>query len=290
MQNLFSKTNHENPLIHNTKNMLQIHGHIYDKLHHFHKTNKIPHLIFHGASGSGKRTIVNKFLDIIYDNDKHRMKSNIMTVNCAHGKGIKFIREELKFFAKTNIQSNNGTLFKTIVLINADHLTIDAQSALRRCIEQFSFNTRFFIIIENKHKLLNPILSRFCEIYVPEHMENGTITNLHQKSINSHYKIQYIENTEDWLDNAIAEYREGEISHETTMELCELIYEKGLTCLEVICWVKTTDTLDNLIKAKTCVCFDTIRKEYRYEKMLMLYIFDFLYLRQNKDLKSITEL
>jgi DNA polymerase III delta prime subunit len=36
-------------------------------------------------------------------------------------------------------------------------LTIDAQSALRRCIEQFSFNTRFFIIIENKHKLLKPI-------------------------------------------------------------------------------------------------------------------------------------
>ena len=60
-----------------------------------------------------------------------RMKTNIMIVNCAHGKGIKFIREELKFFAKANIHSNNGTLFKTIVLINADNLTIDAQSALR---------------------------------------------------------------------------------------------------------------------------------------------------------------
>ena len=92
-----------------------------------------------------------------------------MTVNCSHGKGIKFIREELKFFAKTNIQTNSGVLFKTIVLINAHHLTIDAQSALRRCIELFSYNTRFFIILENKHKLLKPILSRFCEIYVPEY-------------------------------------------------------------------------------------------------------------------------
>ena len=85
-----------------------------------------------------------------------------MFVNCAHGKGIKFIREELKFFAKSNIQQDAGTSFKTIVLINADFLTIDAQSALRRCIELFSYNTRFFIIVENKHKLLNPILSRFC--------------------------------------------------------------------------------------------------------------------------------
>ena len=72
-----------------------------------------------------------------------------MTVNCAHGKGIKFIRDELKFFAKTNIQSNTGASFKTITLINADFLTIDAQSALRRCIELFSHNTRFFIIVKN---------------------------------------------------------------------------------------------------------------------------------------------
>ena len=157
MQNLFSKTSNENLQIYNTKKTLNIHESIYAKLTHFHKTNKIPHLIFHGTSGSGKRTIVNNFLNMIYDENKPRMKSNIMIVNCAHGKGIKFIRDELKFFAKTNIQSNNGTLFKTIVLINADNLTIDAQSALRRCIEQFSFNTRFFIIIENKHKLLKPI-------------------------------------------------------------------------------------------------------------------------------------
>ena len=72
-----------------------------------------------------------------------------MYVNCAHGKGIKFIRDDLKFFAKTNIQGNKGILFKTIVLFNADSLTIDAQSAMRRCIESFSYNTRFFIVVEN---------------------------------------------------------------------------------------------------------------------------------------------
>ena len=153
MQNIFTPQHNENFSIYDVKSKLDIHNSIYDKLNHFNNTNKIPHIIFHGASGSGKRTIVNDFLNIIYNNDKLQMKSNIMVVNCAHGKGIKFIREELKFFAKANIHSNNGTLFKTIVLINADNLTIDDQSALRRCIEQFSFNTRFFIIIDNKNKL-----------------------------------------------------------------------------------------------------------------------------------------
>ena len=121
MQNLFSKAPIENMQNNNIKKQLNIHESIYTKLSHFHKTNKIPHIIFHGTSGSGKRTIVNNFLNMIYEENKLRMKSNIMIVNCAHGKGIKFIREELKFFAKTNIQSNNGTLFKTIVLINADN-------------------------------------------------------------------------------------------------------------------------------------------------------------------------
>ena len=160
---------------------MNIHENIYQKLNYFYEQQKIPHIIFHGSSGSGKRTIVDNFLKKIYQNDNKKMKTNVMFVNCAHGKGgIKFIREDLKFFAKTNIHSNSGVLFKTIILLNADKLTIDAQSALRRCIELFSSNTRFFIIVENKHKLLNPILSRFCEIYVPEYIDDCKVINLHQ--------------------------------------------------------------------------------------------------------------
>ena len=75
-----------------------------EKLMYFIKTKQIPNIIFHGESGSGKRTIVNQFLLDIYG-DKSKLKSNIMIVNCSHGKGIKFIREDLKFFAKTNISS-----------------------------------------------------------------------------------------------------------------------------------------------------------------------------------------
>ena len=150
-----------------------IHTKIEKKLDGFLLSKKVPNILFHGSSGTGKRSIVNNFINKIYNYDKTKMKHNVMNVNCSHGKGIKFIRDELKFFAKTNIQSNEGANFKTIILINADQLTIDAQSALRRCIELFSHNTRFFIIVETKDKLLNPILSRFCEIYVPEYKING---------------------------------------------------------------------------------------------------------------------
>ena len=61
---------------------------------------------------------------------------------------------------------------KSIILFNAGNLTTDAQSALRRCIEQFSHTTRFFIIVENTDLLLKPILSRFCNIYIPHPIIN----------------------------------------------------------------------------------------------------------------------
>ena len=52
-------------------------------------------------------------------------------------------------------------MFKSIVLFDAEKLTTDAQSALRRCIETFSHNTRFFIIVQNIDNLLSPILLDF---------------------------------------------------------------------------------------------------------------------------------
>lgn len=262
---------------------LSTHKKIYDKLDYFHESNKIPHIIFHGSSGSGKRTIVDRFLNKIYNNDKQKLKSNVMYVNCAHGKGIKFIREELKFFAKTNIHLNNGVIFKTIVLLNADHLTIDAQSALRRCIELFSYNTRFFIIVENKHKLLNPILSRFCEIYVPEHIENNNLLNLHEDSINSLYSLDDVKETDDWITKKMHETPK---THMSFVELARQFYEMGYSCLDFIRWVKSNPQISNVDKTSVCICFDKIKLEFRCEKLLLLYILDFLYLRSNKDLES----
>jgi DNA polymerase III delta prime subunit len=96
---------------------LNIHQTIKEKLSYFHKIHKIPNIIFHGPSGSGKRTIVNDFIHKIYDNDKEKIKNFTMYVNCAHGKGIKFIRDELKFFAKTHINCNGGDIFKSIILL-----------------------------------------------------------------------------------------------------------------------------------------------------------------------------
>jgi DNA polymerase III delta prime subunit len=262
---------------------LPVHPTVQSKLDNFFHSKKIPHIIFHGASGTGKRTIVQDFIHRIYDNDKTKMKSNIMFVNCAHGKGIKFIREELKFFAKSNIQHNQGVLFKTIVLLNADNLTIDAQSALRRCIELFSNNTRFFIIVENKHKLLNPILSRFCEIYIPEYTDiEGHIINLHQYHLKKTFANVCIHNKE-WINNILYDITidATKQEHKYLANLSVQLYEKSYSALDIIDWLRGSNIKE---KSEITLFFHKMKGEYRCERLLMLLLLDKIFINPDFDM------
>ena len=281
---------HQHPKLH-------IHQAIREKLHSFYVSNRIPHIIFYGSSGSGKQTIVNDFLREIYHGSETKLKANVMFVNCAHGKGIKFIREELKFFAKTNVQFNSGIWFKTIVLLNADHLTMDAQSALRRCIELFSHNTRFFIIVENKHKLLNPILSRFCEIYVPEYIDpsTGERMNLHQWQIQRTYPFHQEEHTVAFscLNGLLlCEGKEGqkkkEMDHAAMASVVSEMYENAISSYDFLAWVKASSLWTDYEKSNLCMCFSKIKPEFRCEKLLLMYLVDFLWNRPKADLRTVS--
>jgi DNA polymerase III delta prime subunit len=274
---------------------LNIHQSIIEKLKYFHGTHKTPNIIFHGQSGSGKRTLVNEFINIIYNNDKERIKSFVMYVNCAHGKGIKFIREELKFFAKTHINSNGGDIFKSIVLLNADKLTIDAQSALRRCIELFSHTTRFFIIVEDKYKLLKPILSRFCEIYVPEPIYNGCAINLYKFNLAETFKLKdFKTQRSDWLKKELNKVASNEnVKREDLLHLSTKLYEKGYSGLDLMQLLEKPNSIKIAMlteeKQYTLLfAFNKVRKEFRNEKILIMFILNFLFLSLEHNLENIS--
>lgn len=272
---------------------LPIHQSIKNKLHYFHEIHKIPNLLFHGPSGSGKRTIVTEFINKIYDNDREKIKSFVMYVNCSQGKGIKFIRDELKFFAKTHINSNSGNTFKSIVLLNADKLTMDAQSALRRCIELFSHNTRFFIVAEDKYNLMKPILSRFCEIYVPEPIVNNKIINLYQYNINEVFQLTSIKSQRtDWLKRELSKYANKSISMNNLFALCTRLYEKAYSGLDIMNLLETPKFLETYMttekRYELLVCFNRARMEFRNEKLLMLFILNFVFLSSELSLENIS--
>ena len=267
---------------------IEIHKEITSKLHYFHQAKKIPNLLFHGPCGSGKRTIVYDFIHLIYGGDKEKLKSYVMNVNCAYGKGIKFIRDELKFFAKTNIQTNDGNIFKSVILTNADKLTTDAQSALRRCIELYNHTTRFFIIVEDKYKLLKPILSRFCELYIHKPNVNGEMVNLYRYNIqktfgNTYYNTQ----KDDWLKKELLKMKTQ--PHDIMKHNLKL-YEKGYSALDIVALLDKHHVSLGIEKEEKLhelmIVFDRVRKDIKNEKILIYYILYFLYFSSYIDLED----
>lgn len=267
--------------------MLPIHKEINKKLDVFIEKNRVPHIIFHGPYGSGKKTIVRNFLKKIYRNEESNLKDYVMYVDCAQGKGIKFVRDDIKFFAKTNIKND---LFKSIVFLNTDKLTMDAQSALRRCIELFSHSTRFFIILEDKYKLLKPISSRFCEFYVGLPKINSNTISLHENIVNNIYntndekkRIEYIQKTLVQLKKALSNNSELKL-----FDVVERFYNRGLSGLDLIKTIEKTRMFDENEKIEYLFLFNDAKKEFRNEKTFMMFMLSILFLRNKCSLENIT--
>ena len=250
---------------------------IINNLNHLYESNNIPNIIFHGENHSGKKSILEYFINKIYLS-KDNIKKHVMIINCAHGKGnIKYIRDNLKFFANSIIDTKNGSFFKSIILLNADKLTFDAQSALRRCIELHNHSTRFFIVIDDKNKILKPILSRFSEVYVSVKTNTACAhgaDNFCQKKINGLPKLLDISyNTDDYLVKIMA--------------LTEKLYESSYSANLLIENIKNK-LPDSFDKYKFLLLIQKYKKEFRNEKILIFFVLNFIYFRKNGALENIS--
>ena len=166
----------------------------YNLLKRFVDNNCLPHLLINGGYGSGKKTILFNLIKYIYNNESQLIKKYIMILNCTQDKGIRMIREDLKFFAKTNIPNivfndKHSVQYKVIVLLNAEYLTIDAQSALRRCMELYSKTSRFVMVVTKKEKILKPILSRVCDIFCPQPKIDNVLINMNSYIANKNLDL-----------------------------------------------------------------------------------------------------
>ena len=261
--------------------MDNIHSSLERKLESYHTNRNVPNILLFGPPGCGKKTLLNNFLAKVYANENSQ--SLCLYVNCAHcsSKGIKFIREDLKMFAKFRTNSP-GNVFKSIILINGDELTIDAQSALRRCIELFSFSTRFFILAENKRKLMTPILSRFCEIYVPLPVIDGVKTNLHKYIISKKFgcaddfvsgKLDAIIARVKWNNND-DDNRHPKIVKSISNE----IYENGYAASDII---QSLERNYSAFKTNELTIFleNIMKKCYDEELLIFMLLTEFIHLK-----------
>lgn len=124
----------------------------------------LQHLIFYGPSGSGKTTTILACAKYMYNGNSVGMK---LELNASDDRGICPIREQVKTFASSvQITENDNCKVKTklVILDEADQLTSDAQSALKKIMEQYTSNTRFCMICNNIDKIRKELKSR-CMLY-----------------------------------------------------------------------------------------------------------------------------
>lgn len=178
------------------------HKEIINTLTNLISTNKIPHMIFYGPPGTGKTTTILACAKKIYGSN---YKSMILELNGSDDRGINVVREQIKSFSATDSkissiftkiegdeQSANEihkTNIKLVILDEADAMTYDAQFALRRVIESYTYSTRFCLICNYLTKIIPALQSRcqmfrFAPINNIDHFNKiKNITNLEQMNI-----------------------------------------------------------------------------------------------------------
>jgi DNA polymerase III delta prime subunit len=90
-----------------------------------------------------------------------KWRENFLELNASDQRGIDVVRDRIKNFARSSF---GGFDYRVIFLDEADALTSDAQSALRRTMEQFSNNTRFILSCNYSSRIIDPIQSR-CAVF-----------------------------------------------------------------------------------------------------------------------------
>jgi replication factor C subunit 3/5 len=149
--------------------------------------NSIPHIIFYGPEGCGKKTVIKIFLDMIFGKDSCKTTNIVYPVvgsgNTCHDIIIKqsknhiviepnnnnfdryVIQEVVNEYAKRvplDIFDNSSSYkkFKIVLIDNIDKLSYYAQTSLRRTMEKYSKTCRFIMWSRSLSKVIDPLRSR----------------------------------------------------------------------------------------------------------------------------------
>jgi len=205
---------------------------ILEKLEILSKDDSIPHLLFYGPKGSGKKTIIRLLLEMLYDKSVHDIVDSIYKVagsgNTVTEVVIKqsnyhiviepnnnnfdryLIQEVVREYAKRmplNIFSTKK-VFKTVLINKVDNLSYYAQTALRRTMEKYSDTCRFILWSESLNKVIDPLISRCYSIRVPLPSDKDMFKWIYKVSVEENLNLSFFDLI-DIVDSSEGNIREG---------------------------------------------------------------------------------
>jgi len=175
------------------------HKEIFNKLKKIAEDDGMPHVIFYGNPGTGKKTMINLFLEMIFDKSIYKLDDSKYTVissgNIENEVIVKqsdhhiiiepnnnnfdryLIQDIVKEYARKYplciFEKNRN--FKMVQINNLDNLSYYAQTSLRRTIEKYSKTCRFIMWCYSLSKVIEPLRSRCLCIHVPTQSEQDLV-------------------------------------------------------------------------------------------------------------------
>ena len=204
----------------------------------------ITNLLFYGMPGTGKTTTI---LSLCYELfGPNNFKNRVLELNASDERGIGVVRDSILRFAKTSLSSPDPNYpsppIKLIILDEADAMTYDAQSVLRKIMEDYLETTRFCIICNYIEKIIKPIVSR-CMFFNFVPLDNKLIIR-HLKKIAEKEKLKL--NDED-IENIYKSYN-GDL-------------RQAISSLQQLKYIDDEDLEDEIMEKFNIEFYDNIYKK-----------------------------
>ncbi|CCF58184.1 hypothetical protein KAFR_0E00300 [Kazachstania africana CBS 2517] len=177
----------------------------------------LPHMLFYGPPGTGKTSTILALTKELFGPEL--AKTRVLELNASDERGISIVREKVKNFARLTVsKSSKEDLekypcppYKIIILDEADSMTADAQSALRRTMETYSGVTRFCLICNYITRIIDPLASRCSKFRFKSLEATNALDRL--KYISEKESVQYEEGTLE----KILEISQGDLRRAITL-------------------------------------------------------------------------
>ncbi|KAI0187646.1 P-loop containing nucleoside triphosphate hydrolase protein [Astrocystis sublimbata] len=159
---------------------LTYHSELSDRLRSLAQSGDFPHLLVYGPSGAGKKTRIVATLKELYGPGVEKIKIDARVFQTSSNRKLEFnivasvyhleitpsdvgnydrvvVQDLLKEVAQTQqVDQSAKQKFKVVVINEADHLTRDAQAALRRTMEKYSPNLRLILLANSTANIIAP--------------------------------------------------------------------------------------------------------------------------------------